>query len=772
MLTVLTSLVSALRKAAEFNKHELAPPRVVLWPDADRLWSSCIEALREDLPALWSLGEYAPAKGTGPAAWLRHQLDTYTGQDTPVIYLPGVDRAAFRNADQCPKPATHLFALQFQGNFWTQKNGNNWTPSAFLSSTNGGLGLEVAGDHETRNAIQECLRALLGVEVADLQGHKLEATDFRATVTKDPTRTLLKWMGAPDKIKANLSATESQWTNFRAVCTSTYKFDPVADGPLVAAEKLSEGKGAWPLVWQLYKDAPRAYPGLRDLLAKLKPMDLFNQAVEYRPLWNQQAEESLEKDLMAMGGAPLKDAPAKIQELAAQHGHRADWVWAVLGESPLARAIVRLREVAEVIQAGGNPTSWDALADYYASNGWQADYAVLRALDEARSAPAGATKALTVAIRALYLPWLEKFSILAQGLSASYPTTGPGHCRSLAVETGTVHLFADGLRLDLARALEARLADGGLPAKTEFKYDWSALPTVTATAKPAFLPLASKLGGPLTGTGFQAKEQATGKDLAQARFKQLIGGLGMAFLEPDEVGLPIGCAWTEHGSVDTYGHEQGAKLAWRVEEELAGLQQRIADLLRAGWTKVNVITDHGWLMVPGGLPKAELPQHLTASRWSRCAVPDAGAHHGYPMTSWFWDSAEAVVLAPGVSCFVAGKEYAHGGLTMQEALVPCLTVTAMKAGGGAVIALKEHKWVGMRLHVVLEGAAGLTVDLRSKVADPGTSFAANPATAAADGQKTSLLVPDDDLIGTAAFLVVLDPTGACIFKHPVVIGEN
>jgi hypothetical protein len=118
-------------------------------------------------------------------------------------------------------------------------------------------------------------------------------------------------------------------------------------------------------------------------------------------------------------------------------------------------------------------------------------------------------------------------------------------------------------------------------------------------------------------------------------------------------------AWTEFASLDTYGHNEGAKLAWRVEEELAGLQQRILDLIQVGWTKIKVITDHGWLLLPGGLPKAELPRHLTASRWNRCAIPSAGAQHGYPMTSWFWDAAEAVVLAPGVSCFVAGMEYAH-----------------------------------------------------------------------------------------------------------------
>ena len=96
------------------------------------------------------------------------------------------------------------------------------------------------------------------------------------------------------------------------------------------------------------------------------------------------------------------------------------------------------------------------------------------------------------------------------------------------------------------------------------------------------------------------------------------------------------------------------------------------------------------------------------------------------MTSWFWDSAEAVVLAPGVSCFVAGMEYAHGGLTLQEALIPSLTVSAKQVGGTKSVVLKEIKWSGMRLNVVLEGAEGLTIDVRSKVADAKTSFAASP----------------------------------------------
>ena len=187
-MTILESILKSLRSAASYNKHELAAPRVVLWPDEERLWTQCIEPLRASYPALWSLGDYAPDKATGPAAWLRYQLETQGGEDVPVIYLPGIGRSAFRSADQCPTQAKHLFALQFQGQFWTQKNGKNWTPFAFFSSADGGLGLDVAADQETKKAIQECLLALLEVEVEALRVGKLEAGDFRAIVTKTPHR--------------------------------------------------------------------------------------------------------------------------------------------------------------------------------------------------------------------------------------------------------------------------------------------------------------------------------------------------------------------------------------------------------------------------------------------------------------------------------------------------------------------------------------------------------------------------------------------------------
>ena len=45
----------------------------------------------------------------------------------------------------------------------------------------------------------------------------------------------------------------------------------------------------------------------------------------------------------------------------------------------------------------------------------------------------------------------------------------------------------------------------------------------------------------------------------------------------------------------------------------------MAALIAHGWRQVIVITDHGWLLLPDGLPKTELKEHLTEIRKGRCA---------------------------------------------------------------------------------------------------------------------------------------------------------
>ena len=70
----------------------------------------------------------------------------------------------------------------------------------------------------------------------------------------------------------------------------------------------------------------------------------------------------------------------------------------------------------------------------------------------------------------------------------------------------------------------------------------------------------------------------------------------------------------EHGEINSFGHRHGIKLTYHIFTEVESLVNRISALLKAGFKKITVITDHAWLPLPGGLPKADLPHYLADRR--------------------------------------------------------------------------------------------------------------------------------------------------------------
>ena len=767
-MTVLTHLIAAIRQAAIYNRHDLTAPRVVLWPDGGRLWARVIPLLRDAMPELLALDRVADGDHQGPATRLRYLLARKEFGNTPVLYLPGIARPAFRGAAGFPAEARHLFALQYQGQFWTQQNGKDWTPAAFLATQDGGLGLDLARDPATRQALSAQLEHVLRTRLADLRGRRLEAADFHALVASDPIRLLLHWMAAPDA--ARQSGPAGAWTGFTALCKQRFNLDPDRDGVISAAEKLVAGQGEWDQVWQRYREAPKLYGGVRKALDRVQPRDLLDTGNDRIPANNRQQEAQLRQGLLALADLPQSPALDRLARLCADHAPRAASLWAELGEAPLAGAAQHLGAMADAIRAGGPGQDWAALADSYTRQGWRVDAAAWKALAAVRDAPD--LHAVAAALRAVYRPWLEDLAERTTRLAASYPNRQPATCPTLAPAPGDVILFVDGLRCDLGLELQQRLMDQGLTAELQTR--WAALPTVTATAKPAWRPLAEHLKGDVIAEGFEPRRVSDDRPLKTALFRELLDTTGWAWIEPMATGDPGGAGWTETGAFDRYGHDQGARLAWRIAEELRAVVHRIRELLDGGWRRVIVLTDHGWLLVPGGLPRVDLPKHLTLSRWGRCALARPEAQHSYHQVSWFWGAEHAVVLAPGIAVFRDGLEYAHGGLTLQEALTPLLTVTATAGGETVPVRIAAARWIGLRLRVQLDGpAAGLFLDLRAKPADPGSSLLAADQRlkpVEPDG-KGALAVENDDLIGQAAMLVVVRDDQV-IGKQPVTIGEN
>jgi hypothetical protein len=237
------------------------------------------------------------------------------------------------------------------------------------------------------------------------------------------------------------------------------------------------------------------------------------------------------------------------------------------------------------------------------------------------------------------------------------------------------------------------------------------------------------------------------------------------------MGDPSGSAWTEAGALDKRGHTEGWKLARSVATEVRDLVSRTGALLKSGWKEVIVVTDHGWLLVPGGLPKVELKSFLSEHRWGRCAALKADVQTEVPTFKWHWNPDVSIASPPGAGCFRASMEYSHGGVSLQEMVTPVLRVTAGKPRGGSA-RLLEAKWAGAKCRVSVGGdCLGVRVDIRTTQSDPNTSLLSDkqPRETTSDCKVTVFLEYDSD-IGKQAEIVLLDSSGQVIHSLSTTLG--
>lgn len=693
--TVADALVEALRGASKFNSADAVAPAAVLWTDPDRRWERVAPRLAKELP-IFTLGHYDPASLSGPAIWLRCAVegtldDVELPDETPVLYLPGVARSDLRAAENCPKPLRPLAELQFRGALFTHKNGRDWTPSAFFSNT---LGVESATDAATREALSHSLPKLLGENVEQLKTHSpLKAAFFDLLLVPDPDREILRWLDAGGNYGSKAKPPDDEWSAFRRLSTGRYGFDPDTDGETTAARLLGEAEGAWEKVWQRFAEAPTKYPNLPALLDRARPErdTLFEPPAPRWPADNREQEDRLRDSLLALSGETATAAREAIRKLEAEHGRRRGWVWAELGEAPLALALRTVADLARftIPHASGSP---EEQAEQYAAEGWRADRAFLEALAPATDEKDSA--AVRAAAEAVYRPWLEECAIRFQRAVAEKPLPTPPEMEALVEpEDGVCILFTDGLRFDLSIRLAEILEECG--ARVGSGWRFSALPSVTATAKPATSPVAAMLE---PGEGFDSS--ASGSRTTAESLRRLMREHGYGTVADD---VSSGAAWVEFGDLDSLGHGRGWRMAREIEGSLRDIADRVSSLLGAGWREVRVVTDHGWILLPSGLPKADLPEHLTAIRKGRSARLKHGADTDQQTVPWTLDPEVRIAVSPGVHAYEAGKEYEHGGLSPQECVVPTLTIKSGSQPAPAA-AIESVKWTGLRCRVEVRDA--------------------------------------------------------------------
>jgi hypothetical protein len=615
--------------------------------------------------------------------------------------------------------------------------------------------------------MQGALSQLAVTPVTRLNTKRLEAEDFDRLMIGDTPRDLLLWLGDPDGTRGQWD--EGKWSAFRNRCRQDYGFDPETDGEIVGGEKLGQRKDIWYGAWERFAESPTLYPGIPDLLRRAKPKGTLIFEKEPWPDENDSMENVLRTALVEIGTMKPAEAKQRLEQLETEHGPRRKWVWARLGKCPLANALEHLAMLAKRTAATVGGDSVDVMAKLYTEGAYLADDGAMRAAACVKTAED--TAAVQAAVRCVYLPWLEDTARHFQNCLLTKDLPAVAQQEGIAAEEGVCILFADGLRFDVGQRLVAMASERHIEVSSGWR--WAALPTVTATAKPAVSPVAGKLRGSRLESDFCPETADSGVSLTTDRFRKLLSAEGFQVIVPTETGdtrAKNARGWTEYGEFDKLGHTLQGKLAARIEDQLELLLERVQGLLEGGWKRVRVVTDHGWLLVPGGMPKVQLPKYLAESRWSRCASIKDSSHVEVPIAGWSWNPQERFAYAPGVHCFVVGQEYAHGGASLQECLIPVLTLASTGAPAG-VVTVSEVRWVGLRCRVSVQPAAeGLLADLRTK-ANVSDSSITEPKALDADG-RAALLVADDSLQGTMASLVIVDASGRVVCKEATTVGGD
>lgn len=762
--TVLAALIARLKdQAKRFNPTLEAAPVAILWTDERREWESVLPRIKEALPELFSLGDYAPDERTGPGVWLRMVADGHAGKvspdETAILYLPGVGngqlRTDLRGLKEDPQLAP-LAELQFRGCFWRQENGKDWTPRAFLETRRGGLGLKVAGNQETLQTLKAALGKLLMQNLPAVEAQAIDERTLNDLINPAPDETVLRWLTDPEEIR---SEKESAWESFVATTRTRFGVD-LNRGAMELAQKIlasKPGDAAYPL-WEKYCAHWQSYPQAYGVFSAIAPPDLFQGAERY-PRENEADEKQLADELLkAVALEPVAAAEA-VLAAEVKHAARRETLWARMGHAPLAMALSHLASIAKATLeplAGGNALE---AAQRYAEGGWCIDQAACAAIAIAQQAEL--EKPIYAVLETLYRRWLEK---QAEGFQGLVRKDGYPHWNLPEVPDGAVVLFVDGLRLDLARELETQLqTDNGLDVALQ--HGFTSIPSVTSSGKVWVSP-ACKLAKGGNGAGFEPK-LPKGSYTASI-LRKAIEAESFALVDTENPSLAYGKGWAEFpGDIDSDGHNKGLKLARAVAAHLDDLAKTIRRLLNAGWKEVWVVTDHGWLLLPAGLPKAELPAKLTETKWGRCAVlKDSAGDHDWLVLPWSFDPAVRVALAPGISAFSSGREYDHGGLSLQESVVPFMKVSRTGPVAGQP-RLRSVSWNTRKTicSVVTSDATELSVALERLGTMIGEAERID-----ADGKGRVVFEEVDDLIGEQISVVLLRE-GQKVAEERLVFGE-
>jgi len=767
--SIYDKVTQALKQAENHNSNVMVKPEVILWPDPEHQWSEVIEVLQKNIPHLLIYGSFEPARKQGPAIWLKCMIAkalpeaNWDAEAIPIIYLPGVAKSDLRNVENAVFNFQPLLEYQYTGTLFIQENGREWSIVAFVENPINGLGIKVAKDNATKDALKKTLPSIFQDKEVLANKSIIDAEYLNNQLFPDIIPTILKWMCKGEAFFQNMEAGKREV--FTNLCKSQYEFEPDHKNIKAIAEKLGSQKNAWKYVWQLYATAPYKYTQIEELLRLAKPADLgigvFALPDESWPQVNEQKEEALAQALTKAVKQDIAKALATLQELEKEHGIRRNWVWFELGKSPLAAALHHLLQMALKATESFSSSSIEAIKNYYTTNGYLVDQYMRKALATVKS-----EKDKTIIksiIHIFYQPWLENITNKFQKLVAQDASIFTS--QTAVAENETFVLFVDAFRYELAEEFCNRLSNQKW--KVSLQAGWSAIPSLTPTAKPNISPIATVVSVQSGIAEFRPQLQ-NGKDLLTPVFRDALKAAGYTLVTNARDIKSEGKYWQEIGDIDTKGHEEQADMVKRIQELFDQVQEALDVAFERGVKKIKIVTDHGWLLLPGGLPKTQLNAGLTETRWGRCALIKDGASTELLHLPWRWNPSIFIAYAPGINFFKANEEYAHGGISIHECLIPTMLIENPNVLN-IEAEVKVVKWVNLICTIHTSDVPdGYSVDIRTKYNDSKSSIVLSKSKTLKG--NTATLMVDDSAESQAATIVLMDENERILDKKPTTVG--
>jgi hypothetical protein len=502
-----------------------------------------------------------------------------------------------------------------------------------------------------------------------------------------------------------------------------------------------------------------------------------DRSVKDAPLVSRAAEDALfqsESERLAA----ITEVEPLIRQLVEErdnYRHHAEGFWGKLASRRIQwRELTLLADNAAVVQEVGKTASeWntpEGAVDWYTDSGWRSDAAGEELFREMPELP-GALMSVRARLQRAFMRQVESVSAkFSEALAVSGALTDKGIASGLpfageriveTVEAASTRnpvavLVLDAFRFELGKRLAELLNKSEPATRAEVAVARAPLPSMTALGMAFCLPIPSERLKP-TVVGAALAVHADGfpgnlsiseqrREWLRQNFKikphsilsvdQVLSSL------PDQLNVKaLGRLVFAFGDeVDSDGHDGRLEIMGN-EFNLARYAQAVRKFRSAGYPLILVVTDHGFFHWNPESDQVDTKPEGERLWSSRRACVGHGLNGGAALKTRMTGSELECIVPRGINTFktYGGVGYFHGGATLQELVIPVVTVSWPKKSRKVGAVLKPIDRIERLIQKVEVAPAGVQQELTGGV--------------------------DDNLVARAVLLKAVDATtGKTLFK--------